>query len=270
MRTTAVRDGDHWVLNGEKWFASSASISQLALVMAKTDPQAPRHEQFTTFLVELPDPGYQILRDIPVMGEDAKARYADEVTGGHAEVRIDNLVVPDENVLGGRGKGFAMGQHRLGYGRLRHGMWSVAKAQAALDMAAKRAIDRETFGTRLADRQGIQWMLASCAEQLYLTRLMILHIAYKMERGLELRQENSIAKNYIAHMLHNVIDIAIQIHGSLGYTLDTPLASWYTEVRAQRLVDGPDEVHRWLIGRNVIKAFERDGTTAAATGGDLF
>jgi acyl-CoA dehydrogenase len=270
MRTTAVREGDHWVLNGEKWFASSASISQLALVMAKTDPEAPRQEQFTTFLVELPDPGYRILRNIPVMGEDAKSRFEDEVTGGHAEVLIEDLVVPDENVLGGRGKGFAMGQHRLGYGRLRHGMWSVAKAQAALDMAAGRAVERETFGKRLADRQGIQWMLAACAEQLYVTRLMILHIAYKMERGLDLRQENSIAKNYIAHMLHNVIDTAIQIHGSLGYSLDTPLARWYTEVRAQRLVDGPDEVHRWLIGRNVIKALERDGTTAAATGGDLF
>jgi acyl-CoA dehydrogenase len=270
MRTTAIRDGDHWVLNGEKWFASSASISQLALVMARTNPDAPRHEQFTTFLVELPDPGYQIVRDIPVMGEHAKARYENEATGGHAEVRIENLIVPDENVLGGVGQGFAMGQHRLGYGRLRHGMWSVAKAQAALDMAAARAIERETFGRRLADRQGIQWMLAECAERIYVTRLMILHLAYKMERGLDLRQENSIAKNYIAHMLHHVIDTAIQIHGSLGYTLDTPLAQWYTEVRAQRLVDGPDEVHRWRVGRTVVTAYERDGTTASATGGDLF
>jgi acyl-CoA dehydrogenase len=163
-----------------------------------------------------------------------------------------------------------MGQHRLGYGRLRHGMWSIAKAQAALDMATARAIERRTFGERVADRQGVQWMLADCAEQLYVTRLMVLHIAYCMERGLDLRQANSIAKNYIAHMLHNVIDTALQIHGSLGFTHDTPLAHWYTEVRAQRLVDGPDEVHRWIVGRNVVKAFERDGTTAAAAGGDLF
>ena len=113
-------------------------------------------------------------------------------------------------------------------------------------------------------------MLADCAEQLYITKLLILHIAYKMERGLDLRQENSIAKNYIAHMLHNVVDTALQLHGSLGYTLDTPLAAWYAEVRQQRLVDGPDEVHRWMIGRNVVKSFERDGTTAAAAGGDLF
>jgi acyl-CoA dehydrogenase len=270
MQTTAARDGDHWVLNGEKWFASGASTSQLALVMAKTDPDAPRHERFTTFLVELPDPGFRIVRDIPVMSSGLRSRFDDEVTIGHAEVRIESLVVPDENVLGGVGRGFAMGQHRLGYGRLRHGMWSIAKAQAALDMAASRALERVTFGERLADRQGVQWMLADCAEQLYLTRLMVLHLAYKMEHGLDLRQENSIAKNYIAHMLHNVIDTALQLHGSLGYTLDTPLAEWYVEVRAQRLVDGPDEVHRWMVGRNVLKAFERDGTTAAAAGGDLF
>lgn len=270
MQTAAVRDGDHWVLNGEKWFSSSASISQLALVMAKTDPDAPRHERYTTFLVELPNPGYQIIRDIPTMGDSGRRRFQDEITGGHAEVRIDNLIVPDENILGGLGKGFAMGQHRLGYGRLRHGMWSIAKAQAALDMAASRALERETFGKRVADRQGIQWMLADCAEQLYITRLMVLHIAYLMEQGRDLRQQNSIAKNYIAHMLHKVVDTAIQIHGSLGYTHDTPLARWYTEVRSQRLVDGPDEVHRWIVGRNVVRAFERDGTTAAAAGGELF
>ena len=210
------------------------------------------------------------MRDIPVLTDGLHPRFEDEVTIGHAEVAIENLVVPHENILGGLGEGFTMGQHRLGYGRLRHGMWSIAKAQVALDMATARAIERETFGERVADRQGVQWMLADCAEQLYITRLLILHIAYKMDRGLDLRQENSIAKNYIAHMLHNVIDTALQIHGALGYTLDTPLAAWYAEVRQQRLVDGPDEVHRWMVGRNVVKAFEHDGTTAAAAGGDLF
>lgn len=105
---------------------------------------------------------------------------------------------------------------------------------------------------------------------LYITRLLILHISYKMEHGLDLRQENSIAKNYIAHMLHNIVDTAIQIHGSLGYTLDTPLAHWYTEARQQRLVDGPDKVHKWTVGRNVVRAYQKFGTTASATGGDLF
>jgi acyl-CoA dehydrogenase len=270
IQTSAVRRGDHWVLNGEKWFSSGASISQLALVMAKTDPDAPRHRQFSTFLVELPDPGYRIVRNIPVFGEDMERRFEGEVTMGHAEVEIRDLLVPDGNVLGGLGEGFTMGQHRLGYGRLRHGMWSVARAQAALDMAAARALERETFGRPLADRQGVQWMLADCAEKLYVTRLLILHIAYKMEKGLDIRQENSIAKNYIAHMLHDVIDTAIQIHGSLGYTHDLPLVEWLAGARANRIVDGPDEVHRWTIGRNVLKAFETTGSTATAAGGDIF
>ena len=139
MQTTAVRDGDDWVLNGEKWFTSGASISQLALVMAKTDPDAPRHRQFSTFLVELPNPGYRIVRDIPVHDRVASPRFEDEVTIGHAEVRSRTSWCPHENILGGLGEGFAMGQHRLGYGRLRHGMWSIAKAQAALDLATKRA-----------------------------------------------------------------------------------------------------------------------------------
>jgi acyl-CoA dehydrogenase len=270
MQTTAVQQGDDWVLNGEKWFSSGASHSDLALVMARTDSDAPRHRMFSTFLVELPNPGYRIVRDIPVFGEELVPRFEGEETMGHAEVDIRDLLVPNENLLGGRGEGFSMGQHRLGYGRLRHGMWSIAKAQRALDMAAGRAIERETFGKRVADRQGIQWMLADCAEKLYITRLLVLHIAYKMEKGLDLRQENSIAKNYIAHMLHDIIDTAIQIHGSLGYTHDLPLIRWLAEARGNRLVDGPDEVHKWIIGRNVLKAYEKDGTTAAAAGGDLF
>lgn len=269
MQTSAVLDGDEWVLNGEKWFASSASISQLALVMAKTDPEAPRHKQFSTFLVELPNPGYRILRNIPVMGEADHKRFQGEITGGHAEVRIENLRVPAKNLLGRRGEGFAMGQHRLGYGRLRHGMWSIAKAQAALDLAAKRALERVTFGKPVAERQAVQFQLAECATQLYVTRLMVLHIAYKMERGLDLTQENSMAKNYIAHMLHKVVDTALQIHGSLGYTHDTPLAHWYTEVRSQRLVDGPDEVHAWKVGRTLLNTYRKTGSTALAAGGDL-
>ena len=151
MQTTAVRDGDHWVLNGEKWFSSGASTAQLALVMAKTDPDAPRHRQFSTFLVELPDPGYRIVRDIPVLTDSLHPRFEDEVTIGHAEVAIEDLVVPHENVLGGLGEGFAMGQHRLGYGRLRHGMWSVAKAQVALDMATQAG--HRTLDVRRARRR---------------------------------------------------------------------------------------------------------------------
>jgi alkylation response protein AidB-like acyl-CoA dehydrogenase len=171
--------------------------------MARTDPDAPRRRQFTTFLVELPDPGYQIIRDVPALHEAAQARFAGEHTGGHAEVRI-------------------------------------------------------------------QWMLADCARDLYITRLMVLHIAYKMEHGLDITQENSIAKNFVSGMLSSVVETALQIHGALGYTLDTPLAAWYAEVRMQHLVDGPDEVHPWRIGRDVLEAQRKHGSTAAAAGGDLF
>ena len=162
-----------------------------------------------------------------------------------------------------------MGQHRLAYGRLRHGMHNVARAQRALDLATEHVLSRTSFGVRVADRQGVQWMLAECASELYMARLMLLHIAYKAEKGMDIRQENGIAKVFLANMVHKVVDTALQLHGALGYSRDTPLADWYTSIRSQRLVDGPDEVHKWRTGRNVIKAFERDGTTAAACGGDL-
>lgn len=267
MQTRALRDGDNYVLNGEKWFSSAASVADIALVMAKTNPEAPRHQQFSTFLVELPNPGYQIQRNIHTMALESPLGEA--IGGGHAEVIIKDLVVPAENLLGGEGQGFNMGQHRLGYGRLRHGMHNVAMAQRALDMATKRVLERSTFGKPLAERQGVQWMLADCASQLYIARLMLMHIAYKMENGLDMRQENSIAKVYLANMVHHVVDTAIQLHGALGYSQDTPLARWYTSIRSQRLVDGPDEVHRWTVGRNLLKAYQRDGTTAMAAGGDL-
>jgi acyl-CoA dehydrogenase len=268
MQTRAVKDGnENYVLNGEKWFSSAANVADIALVMAKTDPDAPRHQQFSTFLVELPDPGYRIKRNIPTMAAEGPLSHI--MGGGHCEIEIKDLVVPAENLLGGEGNGFNMGQHRLAYGRLRHGMHNVAKAQRALDMATAHVTKRSTFGQLLADRQAVQFMLAECASQLYIGRLMLLHIAYKAEKGMDLRQENSIAKVYLAHMVHHVIDTAIQLHGALGFSQDTPLAKWYTQVRSQRLVDGPDEVHKWKVGRNVIKAFREHGTTASAAGGDL-
>ena len=268
MRTSAVKDGnENYVLNGEKWFSSAASAADLALVMARTDPDAPRHQQFSTFIVELPNPGYRIKRDIATMAAEGPLSHI--MGGGHSEIEIKDLVVPAENLVGGEGRGFDMGQHRLAYGRLRHGMHNVAMAQRALDLAAAHVSNRETFGKKLSERQAVQFMLAECATQLYISRLMLLHIAYKAEKGMDMRQENSIAKVYLAHMVHHVVDTAIQLHGALGYSRDTPLAAWYTHIRSQRLVDGPDEVHRWTVGRNVLKAFQKDGTTAMAAGGDL-
>ena len=268
MRTRAVKDGnENYVLNGEKWFSSAATAADLAVVMARTDEEGPRHQQFSTFIVELPNPGYRIVRDIPTMAAEGPLSHI--MGGGHAEVEIKDLVVPAENLLGGEGRGFDMGQHRLAYGRLRHGMHNIAMAQRALDLAAAHVTTRETFGKKLDERQAVQFMMAECASQLYIARLMLLHIAYKAEKGLDMRQENSIAKVYLAHMVHHVVDTAIQLHGALGYSRDTPLAAWYTHIRSQRLVDGPDEVHRWTVGRNVLKAFKATGTTAGAAGGDL-
>ena len=268
MRTTAVREGnENYLLNGEKWYSSAASVADIALVMARTDPDAPRHQQFSTFIVELPNPGYRIVRDIETMAAEGPLSHI--LAGGHAEVEIKDLIVPAANLLGGEGNGFKMGQHRLAYGRLRHGMHNVSMAQRALDLAVAHVTSRSTFGQKLSERQGVQFMLADCAQDIYIARLMLLHIAYKAEQGMDLRQENGIAKVYLANMVHRVVDTAIQLHGALGYSMDTPLARWYTQIRSQRLVDGPDEVHRWTTGRNVIKAFERDGTTAAAVGGDL-
>jgi len=268
MQTRAVKDGnENYILNGEKWFSSAASAADLALVMAMTDPDAPRHQRYSTFIVELPDPGYKIKRDIPTMALEGPLSHI--MGGGHAEIEIKDLVVPAENLLGGEGQGFNMGQHRLAYGRLRHGMHNVAMAQRALDMAAAHITQRSTFGQPLHSRQAVQFMMAECATQLYISRLMLLHIAYKAEKGMDLRQENSMAKVYLAHMVHKVVDTAIQLHGALGYSRDLPLAGWYTGIRSQRLVDGPDEVHRWTVGRNVIKAYQQFGTTASAAGGDL-
>jgi acyl-CoA dehydrogenase len=268
MQTRAVKDGnENYILNGEKWFSSAAKAADIAVVMAMTDPDAPRHQRYSTFIVELPNPGYIIKRDIGTMA--VHGPLSEIMGGGHSEVDIKDLVIPAENLLGGEGQGFNMGQHRLAYGRLRHGMHNVAMAQRALDMAAAHVTKRETFGKKLSERQGVQWMLADCASELYMARLMLLHIAYKAEKGMDLRQENSIAKVFLAHMVHKVVDTAIQLHGALGYSTDTPLAAWYTHIRSQRLVDGPDEVHRWTVGRNVIKAYEAHGTTASAAGGDL-
>jgi acyl-CoA dehydrogenase len=268
MQTRAVKDGnENYILNGEKWFSSAASAADMALVMAMTDPDAPRHQRYSTFIVELPNPGYRIKRDVPTMALEGPLSHI--MGGGHAEIDIVDLKVPAENLVGGEGQGFNMGQHRLAYGRLRHGMHNVAMAQRALDMAAARITNRSTFGAPLHTRQAVQFMMAECATQLYIARLMLLHIAYKAEHGLDMRQENSIAKVYLANMVHHVVDTAIQLHGALGYSRDTPLAAWYTGIRSQRLVDGPDEVHRWTVGRYVIKAYQQHGTTASAAGGDL-
>ena len=170
-------------------------------------------------------------------------------------------------MLGERGMGFVLAQKRLGMGRIGHAMRWIGVSQRALDLAASRALERESFGRRLAEHQAIQWMLADSAIELYASRLMVLHAAWKIDHDLDHRQEISIIKVFVAEALNRIVDRALQIYGSLGISQDVPLSRFYTDARAARIYDGPSEVHRMVIARNVLKAFLKEGTTKPATGG---
>ena len=260
LRTRAVRDGDDWVLDGEKWFISGAAGAAFAIVVAESDPDAEnKYLRHSLFLVDADNPGWKVLREIPVMGTEGP--------GGHCEVRLEGCRVAGDAVLGELGAGLALGQARLGPARLAHAMRWIGVAQRALDMAAARALDRETFGKRLAEHQAVQWWLADSAIQLYAARLMVLHAAYKIENGMDFRQEVAFVKVFVSEALGDIVDRAVQIHGSLGYSGDTPLERFYRDARAARIYDGPSEVHRMVIARNLLKAAKAEGSTRGALGG---
>jgi acyl-CoA dehydrogenase len=257
IRTAAVKDGDEWVVNGHKWFISGAKGAKFAILIAKTDPDAdPPQASNTAFLVDLPAEGWEVMRDISTMAGH----------GNHCEILIRDLRVPDANVLGGRGNGHLLGQARLGPARLAHCMRWIGQTELALEMLIARAEERQLHGEPLAEKQAIQWMMADSAMELYAGKLMVLHAAYKIDQGLPFRQEVSFAKHHVANMLWRVIDRAIQVHGALGYSTDTPLERMMKHARSARLVDGADEVHQALIARNVRAAYAETGSTRAATG----
>jgi acyl-CoA dehydrogenase len=259
VATTAVRDGDGWVLNGEKWFITGARGAAFAIVVARTDSEAESRRAYTLFLVDADNPGWRVVREIPVMGTEGP--------GGHCEVRIEDCSVPADAVLGEVGEGYRLAQVRLGPARLAHCMRWIGVAQRALDLAAERALSRHTFGEPLARRQTVQNWLADSAIDLYACRLMVLHAAYLIERDDDYRQEVSMAKVFVSEALERVVDRALQIHGSLGYSKDLPLERFYRDARAARIYDGPSEVHRIVIARNVLKAAAAEGGTKRATGG---
>ncbi|MBI3732906.1 MAG: acyl-CoA dehydrogenase family protein [Chloroflexi bacterium] len=259
IRTHAVEEGRDWVLNGEKWFISGANGAAFGIVMAITNPKAPPHESASLFLVDTNSPGWQMVREIPVMGTHGP--------GGHCEVRLEDVVVSEGGMLGKPGEGFKLTQVRLGPARLAHCMRWIGMAQRALDLAAERARQREAFGGKLADKQAIQWMLADSATELYASRLMVLHCAWLIESNQLYRQEISFAKLYISEALNHIVDRALQIFGSLGYSKDTPLERFYRDARAARIYDGTSEVHRMVIARNILRASQKSGTTKSATGG---
>jgi alkylation response protein AidB-like acyl-CoA dehydrogenase len=246
MRTTAVLDGDEWIINGHKWFTSGAQRAAFTTVFAMTDPDAEsKHAKFSAIIVPTDTPGYDIVRAVPTMGH----------TGGdHCEVYYRDVRVPRDNLLGERGKGFVIAQKRLGPGRIFHCMRWLGQAQRAFELMVKRANERYAHGSLLREKGEIQRYVAESAAEIQAARLMTLDAAQAMDRGDEARVEISLIKFWGATMLHNVIDRAIQVHGALGVTSDTPLERMYREARYARLYDGPDEVHRMVVARTLLSA----------------
>ena len=257
IETTAIKDGDDWVLNGHKWFISGARGASFAICIARTDPDAdPPQARNSAFLVDIPTEGWEIVRDIDTMAG----------RGNHCEIRITDVRVSANNMLGGQGEGHKLGQARLGPARLAHCMRWIGQAEVALEMLVDRALKRYSHGSFLAEKQAIQWMMADSAMELYAGKLMVLHAAYKIENKMEFRQEVSFAKHHVANTLWRIVDRAIQVHGALGYSTDTPLADMMRHARSARLVDGADEVHQQTIARNVMATYKEHGSTRLATG----
>jgi acyl-CoA dehydrogenase len=247
IRTTAVQDGDDWIINGHKWFITNANGAEFAIVFAITDSDAPPHRRASMFIVETSTPGYEFVREVPVMGDQSE--------GGHCELRFNNCRVPAENMLGERGGGFALAQARLGPGRITHCMRWIGVAQRAFELMLARASERQTRGQKLSDFQTVQNWIADSATEIHAFRLMTLHAAWLMDSGAESRTEISMIKFFGARILQEVLDRAIQVHGALGFSQDSPLESWYREARAARIYDGPDEVHRMVVARQMLRQF---------------
>jgi acyl-CoA dehydrogenase len=244
MQTRAVLDGDEWVINGHKWFTSGANRAAFTTCFAQTDPDAEKYAKFSAIIVPTDTPGYEIVRVVPTMGHTG---------GAHCEVRYNDVRVPKDNLLGDRGRGFLIAQKRLGPGRIFHCMRWLGQAERAFELMCERAKTRWAHGSYLAEKGEIQRFIAESAAEIQAARMMTLDAAMAMDAGGEARVEISLIKFWGARMLHNVIDRAIQVHGALGVTGDTPLEFMYREARYARLYDGPDEVHRMSVARRLLR-----------------
>jgi alkylation response protein AidB-like acyl-CoA dehydrogenase len=244
MQTRADLEGDEWVINGHKWFTSGANRAAFTTCFAATEPDADGHAKFSSIIVPTDTPGYEIVRVVPTMGHTG---------GSHCEVRYRDVRVPKANLLGKRGEGFVIAQKRLGPGRIFHCMRWLGQAQRAFELMCERAKSRYAHGSMLSEKGEIQRYVAESAAEIQAARLMTLDAAQAMDRGGEARVEISLIKFWGARMLHNVIDRAIQVHGALGVTADTPLEKMYREARYARIYDGPDEVHRMVVARRLLR-----------------
>jgi acyl-CoA dehydrogenase len=261
LETTAVRseDGSEWILNGRKWCITGAIGAAFSIVVAKTgDDSAAGHRNYSLIIVPTDTPGWTVERDPEWLGSHSP--------GGHPIIAIDDVRVPVSNLLGGEGEGFVIAQKRLAGGRLAHAMRWIGMSQRALDLATKRLLERKAFGKELARHQMLQAMIADSAIDLYASRLMVLHTAWKLEHGLPHRQEVAMTKTYVSEAFGRIADRAVQIHGAAGIALDLPVGRIYQDARAARIYDGASEVHRMTIARELLKLAMQGESTKAATG----
>jgi acyl-CoA dehydrogenase len=237
------------VINGHKWFASNGRRAHFSIVMCRTesdDGEGGSKDRMTQIIVPTDTPGFEIIRSIPVWGHEG---------GEHCEIILDNVRVPLENQLGRTGSGHQAAQDRLGAGRVFHCMNSIGQMWRAFDMMVKRSIEREVHGGKLETKQFIQGFIADSYMDIQAARLMTIHCAEVMESSADARTDISAIKVFVPAAFHRVVDRAIQVHGALGVTTDTPLEGMYRGARTLRLADGPDEVHRILIAKNVLKHY---------------
>jgi alkylation response protein AidB-like acyl-CoA dehydrogenase len=253
MSTTAVKDGADYVINGHKWFTSSHDGSAFAIVMAITNPEADKpHHRASQIIVPTDTPGFRRIRNIKVMGDAGEDYFSD------AEVVYENVRVPQSNLLGKEGDGFALAQMRLGPGRIHHCMRWIGICERAFDLMCRRAATRELApGKLLAEKQAVQHWIAESRAEINAARLLVLDAAAKLEAEgtYGARVDIALIKFYVAGVLDRVVDRAIQVHGGLGMTDDTPLSYAYRHERAARIYDGPDEVHKSTVARQVLKEY---------------
>jgi acyl-CoA dehydrogenase len=251
LQAKATLDGDKWVVDGHKWFTSGAVGADLAIAMVVTDPDAPPYARASMICVPTDTPGFNLVRPISVMGHDGGP--------GHCEIRYEECRVPKGFLLGERGAGFAIAQDRLGPGRIHHCMRAIGTAERAHEMMCRRANERSAFGGPLGDKQFVQESIAASRMEIDQARLLTLYAAWKMdtEGKRAARQAISAIKIVAANMVMDVLDRAIQIHGSLGMTDDTPLAIMWRFSRMLRLADGPDEVHKMVLARRELNRWSK-------------
>ena len=252
LSATASLQGGEWVINGHKWFTTNGMIADFLIAMVVTEPDAGPYQRASMIIVPKDAPGLKRIRNVPTLGGEHE-RFG----FGHAEVMYENCRVPEANLLGERGQGFLIAQARLGPGRIHHCMRWLGQSRRAFDMLCERALSREAFGKKLASHQTVQNWIADSAAEMSAARLMTLQAAWIIDTQgpAAARKEISLIKFYGANVLHDVIDRAIQIHGALGFSADLPLEEMYRHARAARIYDGPDEVHRVSVARQILAGY---------------